>query len=66
MEQLEIDGVPVLWQPAPGPLNASLIFRVGRRDETFVRPLDEILQALRAAGYAPVEEDRDGSRVLRP
>ncbi len=36
MQQREIDGVPVLWQPAPGPLSASLIFRVGRRDETFV------------------------------
>ncbi len=36
MEQLEIDGVRVVWQPAPGPLRAALMFRVGRRDETFV------------------------------
>lgn len=33
----EIDGVPVLRQEAPGPLTATLLFGVGRRDETFVR-----------------------------
>lgn len=36
MHQVEVDGVPVVWQHAPGPLRASLLFRVGRRDETFV------------------------------
>lgn len=28
-----IDGVPVLWAESPGPLHASLMFRVGRADE---------------------------------
>ncbi|MDP9797902.1 hypothetical protein J2S43_006414 [Catenuloplanes nepalensis] len=30
----EIDGVPVLHAPAPGPLRAGLVFRAGRADET--------------------------------
>lgn len=29
----EVDGVPVLWAGAPGPLVASLVFRVGTADE---------------------------------
>ncbi len=37
MERVDVDGVPVLWAEAPGPLAASLTFRVGLRDETFVR-----------------------------
>ena len=28
-----VDGVPVLWAEAPGPLRASLMFRVGHADE---------------------------------
>ena len=35
MKQGEIDGVPVLWEDAPGPLTASLVFGVGTRHETF-------------------------------
>lgn len=35
MQRSEVDGVPVVWQEAPGPLRAALMFRVGRRDETF-------------------------------
>jgi predicted Zn-dependent peptidase len=35
-EFAEVDGVPVVWTPGPAPLNASLIFRVGRADEPFV------------------------------
>ncbi|MGY0235056.1 insulinase family protein [Longispora urticae] len=30
----EIDGVPVLFAPSPGPTRAGLVFRVGRADET--------------------------------
>lgn len=33
IERTEIDGVPVIWSPAPGPLTAVLMFRVGRIDE---------------------------------
>ncbi|MFF1868679.1 insulinase family protein [Kitasatospora herbaricolor] len=30
-----IDGIPVLWEQAPGPLEAALVFGCGARDETF-------------------------------
>ena len=33
VRRTEIDGVPTFWHPAPGPLRAALIFRVGRADE---------------------------------
>jgi zinc protease len=33
IERTDIDGIPVLWSPAPGPVTASLSFRVGRADE---------------------------------
>lgn len=37
MERTLVDGVPVLWAPAPGPLTAGLVLGVGRRDEDVVR-----------------------------
>ncbi|HEX6871415.1 MAG TPA: insulinase family protein [Micromonosporaceae bacterium] len=36
MHTTEVDGVPVFWQEAPGPLTAGLVFGVGTRDETFM------------------------------
>lgn len=35
MNSTELDGVPVLWQDAPAPFSASLVFGVGARHETF-------------------------------
>jgi hypothetical protein len=35
MQQVEIDGVPVVWEQGPAPLRATLTFGVGARDETF-------------------------------
>jgi hypothetical protein len=35
MYETEVDGVPVLWADAPGPLTGALTFGVGARDETF-------------------------------
>jgi predicted Zn-dependent peptidase len=35
VNRTEVDGVPVLWQDAPGPFSASLVFGVGARHETF-------------------------------
>ncbi|MYR41020.1 insulinase family protein [Streptomyces sp. SID5910] len=35
MQRDVIDGVPVLWAQAPGPLEAALVFGCGVRDETF-------------------------------
>ena len=33
VNQTTIDGVPVIWAEAPGPIRATLMFRVGRVDE---------------------------------
>ena len=33
-----IDGVDVLWADAPGPVQASLSFRVGMSDEPLIQP----------------------------
>lgn len=35
MHEIEVDGVPVFWAEAPGPLTGTLVFGVGARDETF-------------------------------
>jgi len=35
MHEFEVDGVPVLWAEAPGPLTGTLVFGVGARHETF-------------------------------
>ncbi|MFC8454249.1 hypothetical protein [Kitasatospora sp. NPDC057223] len=35
MQRELIDGVPVLWAETPGPLEATLVFGCGVRDETF-------------------------------
>lgn len=34
IQQTEVDGVPTLIAPLTGPMNAGLVFRVGRADET--------------------------------
>lgn len=34
---IDIDGVPVFWGDTPGPLQATLVFRVGQADETLRR-----------------------------
>jgi len=35
VNRTDVDGVPVLWQEAPGSFSASLVFGVGARHETF-------------------------------
>jgi zinc protease len=37
IRRTEVDGIPTLWTPAPGPLTGALHFRVGRVDEA--RPI---------------------------
>lgn len=37
LHRTEVDGVPVVWAPAPGQFTAALVFRVGRADE---QPID--------------------------
>lgn len=36
METQVVDGLQVVWGDLPGPFRATLMFRAGRRDETFV------------------------------
>ena len=36
LNRTEIDGIPTVWSPVPGPLRASLTVRVGSADETYV------------------------------
>lgn len=54
----EVDGVPVLWREGPPPLQASLQFRVGAADETFVTSgITHAVEhlAMRAVGRWPQE-----------
>jgi zinc protease len=37
IQRTEVDGVPTVIAPRPGPLSAGLVFRVGRADETLAR-----------------------------
>jgi zinc protease len=37
LTRTEVDGIPALLAPAPGPLHAGLTFRVGRADEPLAR-----------------------------
>lgn len=54
----DVDGVPVVWTPSTQPLSASLVFRVGRADESFlgggVTHLVEHL-VMRGVGRMPIE-----------
>lgn len=52
----EVDGVPTLWSPAPGPLTAALVFRIGRADE---RPADGgITHLVEHLAMAPLGQPR--------
>jgi zinc protease len=52
----EIDGVPTIWSPAPGPLTAALVFRIGRADE---RPVDGgITHLVEHLAMAPLGQPR--------
>lgn len=46
VQRTDVDGVPVFWveKPEPGPLQASLMFRVGKADETL--PTNDITHLL--------------------
>ena len=52
----EVDGVPTMWSPAPGPLTAGLMFRVGRAHE---RPVDGgITHLVEHLAMAPLGQPR--------
>lgn len=56
ISRTEVDGVPTIWSPAPGPLTAALVFRVGRADE---RPIDGgITHLVEHLAMAPLGQPR--------
>jgi hypothetical protein len=51
LRQTEIDGVPTVWSPVPGPLRATLTLRVGSADETYLSAgISQLLQEVALTG----------------
>lgn len=63
VQRADVDGVPVFWaeKPEPGPLQASLMFRVGKIDETL--PTNDITHLLEHIVLHGV--DRSGDEIHR-
>jgi predicted Zn-dependent peptidase len=62
IEQTEIGGVPCFWSVAPAPYTATLVFRVGRADETLATSgLTHLSEHL----LMPAEPPRDLDRNAR-
>ena len=58
----EIDGVPVFWQDAPGPLTAGLMFACGTRDESFLTiGVTHLVEHLVMSTLPRVHHDRNAS-----
>lgn len=58
VHRTQIDGIPVFWADAPGPLQAQLVFGVGMRDESFLtRGITHVIEhlAMRALGDLPYD-----------
>ncbi|MBA2718318.1 MAG: insulinase family protein [Chloroflexi bacterium] len=56
ISRTEVDGVPTVWSPAPGPLTAALVVRIGRADE---RPIDGgITHLVEHLAMAPLGQPR--------
>ena len=67
LHQDEVDGVPVVWREGPPPLQASLQFRVGIADETFVTSgITHAVEhlAMRAVGRWPQEVNAGVGNLL--
>ncbi len=67
LHRVEVDGVPVLWREGPPPLQASLQFRVGTADETFVTSgITHAVEhlAMRAVGRWPQEVNGEVGNLL--
>jgi len=61
VNRTEIDGVPVFWANAPGPLTGLLTFRVGVRDETFeTLGLTHLLEHLAFSRLPPITHEHNG------
>lgn len=65
IHQAEIDGVPVLWSPVPGPFTGALQFRVGRVDEP--RPVAGITHVVEHLVFHDLmETDYDKNGFVEP
>ncbi|MEU4480650.1 insulinase family protein [Micromonospora sp. NPDC023966] len=61
IRQFDVDGVPTLLAPAPGPVRAGLVFRVGVADETLARRgVTHLLEHLALAPLGPLDHDANG------
>lgn len=61
IRQLDVDGVPTLLAPAPGPVRAGLVFRVGVADETLARRgVTHLLEHLALAPSGPLDHGANG------
>jgi zinc protease len=62
VRETEVDGVPTLVAPIPGPLNAGLMFRVGRADETLSRTgITHLVEHLALFGHSLSDYHHNGS-----
>jgi hypothetical protein len=60
--QTEVDGIPTLLSPMPGPLTAGLTFRVGRADETLASTgITHLIEHLALHGHAPTDYHFNGA-----
>ncbi|WP_064741824.1 M16 family metallopeptidase [Hamadaea tsunoensis] len=61
MRQTVVDGVPVVVTPAPGPVQATLYFRVGQADETAAtRGVTHLVEHLALHGLGPFDHRSNG------
>ena len=61
VNRTEIDGVPVFWADAPGPLTGLLTFRVGIRDESFeTLGLTHLIEHLAFSRLPPIKHEHNG------
>ena len=61
VHRTEVDGVPVLWCEAPGPVRAQLLLRVGWADETLpTRGWTHLVEHLALAGLGRPGEHSNG------
>ncbi|MFR9774767.1 M16 family metallopeptidase [Micromonospora sp. MS34] len=61
IRRLDVDGVPTLLAPAPGPVRAGLVFRVGVADETLPRRgITHLLEHLALAPFGPLDHNANG------
>lgn len=65
LRETDVDGVPTLVAPVPGPLRAGLVFRVGRADETLSRTgITHLVEHLALFGHSLSDYHHNGATGL--